>query len=126
MSTRRVLVIDDEADIREVATSSLQLVGGWQVHSAESGAAGLHTAAQVQPDAVLLDVMMPDMDGPATLARLRTDPRTASIPVIFLTAKNGTSEHLGYAALGAAGVICKPFDPMTLPATVAAALGWPQ
>jgi CheY-like chemotaxis protein len=124
VSSRRVLIIDDEDDIREVAQVSLELVGHYQVSTAASGREGLVRARDLQPDAILLDVMMPDLDGPATLVELRADPATRDIPVLFLTAKTQTAERTRLAALGAAGVLTKPFDPLRLPTEVAAALHW--
>jgi len=124
MSVRRVLVIDDEEDIREVARLSLELVGQYQVLTASSGRDGLDSARSHRPDAILLDVMMPDMDGPAALAELRADPSTRDIPVQFLTAKTQQAERMRLAQLGAAGILTKPFDPLKLSADVASALQW--
>jgi CheY-like chemotaxis protein len=122
--TRRVLLIDDEELIREVAEVSLAKVGGWEVLTASSGEEGLHMAVGEHPDAILLDVMMPGLDGPGTLARLQADPATATIPVVFLTAKVRQSEQQQWIDLGAAGVLVKPFDPMSLANQVAEVLGW--
>ena len=122
MGTRRVLLIDDEDDIREVTQLSLEMVANWEVISAKSGAEGILRAVADQPDAILLDVMMPDMDGPTTFTRLRADPATRHIPVILLTA---TKMHgPGQQTLDVAAVIPKPFDPMRLPGQIASALGW--
>ena len=121
---RRVLLIDDEADIREVAQVSLELMAGWQVLTAGSGAEGVACAAADQPDAILLDVMMPEMDGVATLQALRASPTTSHIPVIMLSAIVHGAESQRLAGLGAAGVIAKPFDALTLASQVAALLGW--
>jgi two-component system, OmpR family, response regulator len=118
----RVLIIDDEADIRRVARLSLARIGGMDVLDAASGAEGTQKAAAEAPDAILLDVMMPGLDGPATLHALRADPRTAGIPVVFLTAKAMPDEVARLLALGVRGVLSKPFDPMTLPAQLRAAL----
>ena len=126
MSTRRILIVDDEADIREVAQVSLELVGHWDVVTAASGQEALQTARRVQPDAILLDVMMPDMDGPSTLAELRSDPATSAIPVVFLTAKAAADERSRLAQLGAAGVVVKPFDPLQLAHEVASTLHWTE
>ena len=122
--TKRVLLVDDEDDIREVAGMSLETVAGWGVLEARSGSEGLKIAAAEQPDAILLDVMMPDMDGPATFMNLQNDAATKNIPVIFLTAKAQTREQRSFRELGAQGVISKPFDPMTLADQVAEILGW--
>ena len=115
---RKVLLVDDEPDIRRIAQLSLQRVGRWEVVLASRGAEALELAAREQPDVILLDVMMPVDDGPTTLARLREQPSTAAIPVIFMTAKVLQHEVQRLLELGAAGVIPKPFDPMTLPADV--------
>ena len=122
--TRRVLLVDDEELIREVAEVALAKVGGWEVLTASSGEEGLGKAVAERPDAILLDVMMPGLDGPGTLARLQADPATASIPVVFLTAKVRQSEQQRWIDLGAAGVLVKPFDPMLLADQVAEMLGW--
>jgi CheY-like chemotaxis protein len=124
MTTRRILIVDDEDDIREVAQVSLELMGPYEVLTASSGRDGVDRARSGQPDAILLDVMMPYWDGPATLAALRADPATRAIPVLFLTAKTHESERVRLSNLGAAGVLTKPFDPMKLASQVAAALRW--
>jgi len=118
--TLKALLVDDDPDIRTIGELSLATVGGFEVVVAESGLACLDRAQSARPDVILLDVMMPELDGPSTLRRLRADPRTADIPVIFLTAK--VQERGSYLKLGAAGVINKPFDPMTLPDRVRALL----
>lgn len=123
---KRVLIVDDEADIREVAALSLSSIAGYDVLSADSGSSALVVAATQQPDAILLDVMMPDMDGPTTLRKLQSQPSTANIPVVFLTAKVQPSERARFASLGAAAVLSKPFDPLTLSSELAEALGWPK
>lgn len=123
---KRILIVDDEDDIREVAALSLETIAGYQVLAANSGIAALSMAAAEQPDAILLDVMMPDMDGPATLRKLQARPETAHIPVVFLTAKVQPSERARFASLGAAAVLSKPFDPLTLGAELADVLGWPR
>jgi CheY-like chemotaxis protein len=110
----RILFVDDDDDIRTIAHLSLTAVGGWQVTLAESGSRALEKAAQDPPDLIVMDMMMPGMDGLATLQRLREDARTASIPVIFLTAKVQKTEVDRYRSVGA-GLIVKPFDPMKLP-----------
>jgi two-component system, OmpR family, response regulator len=110
----KVLIIDDDADIRLIASLSLTRVGGMTVVEADGGAAGLRKAREEHPDVVLLDMMMPLMDGCATLAALRADPATAALPVIFLSCKVVGSEIDRLKALGAVGVLTKPFDPRTL------------
>jgi CheY-like chemotaxis protein len=124
VSIRRVLVVDDDEMLREVAKVSLEMVGGWEVLTAASGAEAQRLASLERPDALLLDVMMPGMDGPSTVMALRKDPVTRDIPVIFLTAKVSGDGHAQWDHLGLSGVIPKPFDPMILPAEVARLLGW--
>lgn len=121
---RKILIIDDEDDIREVAALSLESVAGWDVVMANSGAQGLARAAEHQPDAILLDVMMPGMDGPSTFRELRNNPATAAIPVLLLTAKVQSSDQRRFADLGVESVLFKPFDPMTLADQISSALGW--
>jgi CheY-like chemotaxis protein len=121
---RRVLVVDDDDMLREVAKVSLEMVGGWDVLTAASGSEACAVAFRERPDALLLDVMMPGMDGPSTVVALRADPVTREIPVIFLTAKVGGGGHAQWDHLDVSGVIPKPFDPMSLPAEVARLLGW--
>ena len=111
--SHKILFVDDDEDIRMVAGASLSAVGGWHVALAASGAEAIETARREPPDVIVLDVMMPGMDGPAVLDGLRRDTRTASIPVIFMTAKVQKPELERYRALGA-GLIAKPFDPMRL------------
>lgn len=118
MTIRKVMLVDDEDDIRTIGNLSLSRVGGWQTVLAASGAEALSKAAAEQPDLILLDVMMPGMDGPTTLGQLRAQEATAKTPVIFMTAKVQKQEVARYLELGAVGVIGKPFDPMTLPAEI--------
>jgi CheY-like chemotaxis protein len=110
---RKVLLVDDEPDIRTIVELTLG-VEGWDVCAARSGAEAIKLAESERPDVILLDVMMPGMDGVATFAELRESPQTRTIPVVFLTARAQTHEVGRYLNLGAAGVIIKPFDPMTL------------
>jgi CheY-like chemotaxis protein len=124
--TRRILVVDDDDLLREVAKTALEIVGGWHVVTARSGTEARIQAIRQQPDAILLDVMMPGVDGPSTVAALREDPATAQIPVIFLTAKVPSESTETWSRLGLAGVIPKPFDPMTLSADMARLLGWQE
>ncbi|MBJ6766106.1 response regulator [Myxococcaceae bacterium JPH2] len=112
---RKVLLVDDEDDIRTIGQLSLSRVGGWQTVLASSGAEAVEKAASESPDLILLDVMMPGMDGPTTFGKLRAQPSTATTPIIFMTAKIQKQEVARYLELGALGVIGKPFDPMTLP-----------
>jgi CheY-like chemotaxis protein len=118
MTALRVLYVDDDNDIREVVGASLGLDSSFVTRSCSSGQEALALAAGWTPDIVLLDVMMPVMDGPSTLARLRANPRTAGIPVVFMTARAQSREIDLFCSLGAVGVIPKPFDPMTLAASV--------
>jgi two-component system, OmpR family, alkaline phosphatase synthesis response regulator PhoP len=124
MTAKRILIIDDEEDIREVAQLTLEAVGGWQVFTAESGFEGLKLAEVEKPDAILLDVMMPDMDGIATFGKLQANPATHDIPVILLTAKVQSTDQRRFAELGVTGLIAKPFDPMNLTDQLTKALGW--
>lgn len=121
---KHILLIDDEDDIREVTAVSLETVAGWQVSSAGSGVAGIELARTSLPDAILLDVMMPGQDGPATLRLLRNDKITAKIPVIFLTAKVQSIERERLRAIGAAGTLAKPFNPLTLANEIKEILDW--
>lgn len=114
----RILYVDDEPDIREIAELSLSLDPDFEVRTAASGAEALATIAQWHPDLVLLDVMMPGMDGPAVLAHLRGNPNTKFLPVAFVTARAQKSEIQDFTTLDAVGVIAKPFDPVTLAAQV--------
>ena len=118
MATIRILHIDDEPDLREIIEISLGLDPAFDIRSCESGTEGVVMAAEWQPDIILLDVMMPVMDGIATLMVLREKPETTHIPVIFMTARAQARELDRFRALGAFGVIAKPFDPMTLAASV--------
>jgi CheY-like chemotaxis protein len=124
MRTRRVLIVDDEDDIREVAQISLEMVAGWEVLTAASGSEGLEIASAVQLDAILLDVMMPDMDGLATFQKLQAGPAIRHIPVILLTAKLQPPDRRRFAELGVAGVLAKPFDPLKLAGQVTEVLHW--
>ena len=116
MELSKILLVDDEPDIRIVAEMSLSKVGGWEVAQASSGLEALEVAQREHPQLILLDVMMPGMDGPETLRALRAAGSDA--PVVFMTAKVQNHEVEGYLEIGAEGVIIKPFDPMRLPAQV--------
>lgn len=122
--SHRILIIDDEDDIRQVAAMSLETVAGWEVLTANSGVRGIRRAQEDRPDAILLDVMMPGMDGPTTFLELRKLPETADIPVVLLTAKVQSADQKRFADLGVAAVLFKPFDPLTLADQMSAALGW--
>ena len=112
---RTVLLVDDEPDIRTIGAMSLRKVGKLEVSTAASGAEALALAKASPPDVILLDVMMPGMDGPETLRLLRDDAATANTPVVFMTAKVLRDEVDRWLSLGAIGIIRKPFDPLTLP-----------
>jgi two-component system, OmpR family, response regulator len=114
----RILYVDDEADLREIAVMSLELDPEIEVRTAASGAEALEQAKQWQPALILLDVMMPGMDGPTTLAALRADPDTSEIPAAFITAKTHPRHVTDLKALGARAVLAKPFDPMSLAGNV--------
>ncbi|QZZ19313.1 response regulator [Leptothermofonsia sichuanensis E412] len=112
--SKHVLIIDDEPDIREATQVCLEIAKGWRVTTASSSREGLEKAISEQPDVVLLDVMMPDMDGLVTFEHLRTNPTTRHIPVILLTAKAQPADRRHFTQLEVAGVITKPYDPITL------------
>lgn len=114
MTSKRILVIDDDDAVREIIQFSLEAAAGYSVLTATSGSEGLAKAAAELPDAILLDVMMPDMDGPETFGKLQANAATAQIPTIFLTAKAQISEQRQFIDLGVAGVLTKPFNPQYL------------
>lgn len=124
MRARTVLVVDDDDVIREVAKVALEVVGGWDVIVAGSGLEAQALARAQSPDVILLDVMMPGMDGPRTAAALQHDPETRAIPVVFLTAKSSDPDTMNTSERNLAGVIAKPFDPMNLANEIALLLGW--
>jgi two-component system OmpR family response regulator len=109
-----ILYVDDEPDIREVVELSLGLAPQLQVHTCDSGHCALQKLPELRPDLLLLDVMMPGLDGPATFKQMQAEPQLANIPVIFMTAKAMPQEIQRFRQLGAIGVISKPFDPMQL------------
>jgi CheY-like chemotaxis protein len=121
---RRILIIDDEDDIREVAALTLEATAGWDIVTANGGAEGIRVASQSHPDAILMDVMMPGMDGPTTFRQMQLDPELAGIPVLLLTAKVQGVDQRRFAGLGVAAVLFKPFDPLTLASQVSEVLGW--
>ncbi|GGB43520.1 response regulator [Oceanisphaera marina] len=116
----RILYVEDDDDIREIAQLALEMVGGFNVLLCASGEQALEQAAAFAPDLILLDVMMPGMDGPSTLVALRQIPALAHTPVAFMTAKIQPQEIAAYKAMGALDVIAKPFDPILLPEQVTA------
>lgn len=126
MVPRRILLIDDNDDVLEVARLSLRLNRDWDVETATSGEEGVERAKAAPPDAILLDVQMPDLDGPETLRLLQSDENTRNVPVVFLTGRSEPDERTYFAQLGALGVIDKPFDPITLSHQVAETLGWEE
>jgi len=122
--TRKILVVDNESSIQEVTQICLETVAGWQVIVAGSGQEGLEKAATEQPDAILLDVMMPDMDGLTTFQKLQENPKTQEIPVLLLTAKVQATDRRRYNELGIREAIAKPFNPLELAQQITRALGW--
>jgi CheY-like chemotaxis protein len=125
MQPKHLLIIDDEDHIREVASLSLEMTQGWRISAAHCGTLGVQMAKAEQPDAILLDVMMPEMDGPSTLRELQLAEETKHIPVIFLTAKVQGPDRRKFIELGVQGVIAKPFDPLTLGEQIRELLAWP-
>ncbi|HAX84686.1 MAG TPA: two-component system response regulator [Cyanobacteria bacterium UBA11370] len=124
MSAKRILVIDDEPNLSALIQACLESFGGWVVFTAGSGREGLLKAQSEQPDAILLDMILPDMDGLTLVRALRNNPTTQAIPVILLTAKVLTGEQEQFDELGIRGAIAKPFDPLTLVAQLAKVLAW--
>ena len=124
MKAKRILFIDDEDDIKTLAQFCLETEAGWSMMSAASGAEGIAIAQAEQPDAILLDAMMPDLDGLQTIARLLDNPETKNIPVVFITAKAQASDRRRFYQAGAKGVINKPFDSLTLASQISGFLGW--
>jgi DNA-binding response OmpR family regulator len=123
MTSKQILVIDDEDDIRQLIQTCLEIMGGWKVLTATSGNQGLFLAQSSQPDAILLDVMMPDMDGLTTFQKLQANQATKHIPVILLTARGRNNDKILFNNLGVVrGIISKPFNPQKLAVQVAAAL----
>lgn len=124
MATKRVLIIDDEADVRAVVRACLEDIAGWEVITAESGKEGLVQVIKNSPDAILLDVMMPGMDGLEFLSVLRNYAKEATLPVVLLTAKINLAEPKELSSLNVRGVIAKPFDPFLLVEQFANFLDW--
>ncbi len=121
---KRVLIIDDDTGIRKITQIALKAIAAWEVIEAVSGQTGLDLAEAEQPDAILLDVMMPGMDGIATLHHLKANPKTNAIPVILLTAKVQVSEQQEFATLPIAGIIVKPFKAPDIVRQIRLCLGW--
>jgi CheY-like chemotaxis protein len=126
MPRYRILVVDDSKLVHELARMALEQQAGWEIRCAASGAEAVALATAAPPDAILLDVEMPEMDGPATVAALRAEPATAQTPVVFLTAHDDPHELARLRALDVAGVLAKPFDVGTLGDQLAEVLGWPR
>lgn len=124
MSTKSVLIIDDEVSIQKVVSLSLQMEANWTVMTASSGQEGIRQAERHRPDVILLDVMMPEVDGIATFEALQNNPITQTIPVVLLTAKTRTAEKQLFEKLGVAGVITKPFPPLALASEIAKLVDW--
>ncbi len=124
MKDKCILLIDDEETIQEVVQVGIEIEAGWQVAIASSGMEGIALAQAKKPDVILLDVMMPDMDGISTLSELKANQKTQSIPVILLTAKTQTADKNQFQNLGVIGVITKPFNSMTLASRIAKILQW--
>jgi CheY-like chemotaxis protein len=122
--TKALLIVDDEDDIRTIVQAALEELAGWQVLGAASGLEGLDLAKTTRPDAILLDISMPDMDGFAIFARLQQDPATQAIPVLVLTSKVLARDLAQFELLQVAGVITKPFNPLTLAQQIATLLHW--
>ncbi len=124
MSAKRILFIDDEDDIKTLAQFCLELEANWEMIGASNGKEGIEIAEKEKPDAILLDAMMPELDGIETLAKLRANPETKDIPTIFITAKAQASDRRRFYSAGAKGVINKPFDSLTLASQISGFLGW--
>ncbi|WOD40186.1 response regulator [Nodosilinea sp. E11] len=124
MAAKRILIIDDEADVREIAKVSLEITKNWDVATAASGEEGVTLASTYHPDAILLDVMMPKVDGLATLVKLNENINTCKIPVILLTATIRLATQPAYVEAGAKAVLIKPFDPALLGGQIESVLGW--
>jgi two-component system, OmpR family, alkaline phosphatase synthesis response regulator PhoP len=112
--SKRILIIDDEQGIRETTQVCLEITGDWEVFTASSGQEGLKLAVSEKPDLILLDVMMPDMDGLTTLKKIQSNSEIQHIPVVFLTAKAQPAEQRQFSQLKLAALITKPYDPFTL------------
>lgn len=122
--SKRILIVDDEMGIRKIVQISLQAIAAWEVLTAASGQEGLTMAQVEQPDAILLDVMMPGMDGITTFQHLQANPQTQAIPTILLTAKAQTAEQQQFAELPVTGIITKPFKAQDLVKQMRSLLQW--
>jgi CheY-like chemotaxis protein len=121
---KKILVVDDEGGVREIIKFSLEAIAGWQVITADCGETGISQAIKEQPDAIILDVMMPNMDGPTTFKNLQANIQTKNIPTILLTAKAQSSEKQELMAIGVTGVLTKPFQPIDLIEGIKKLLNW--
>jgi CheY-like chemotaxis protein len=126
MTDRLILVVDDEEHLRELVQACLEDLGGWDTLVAGSGEQCLEILKTERPNAILLDISMPGMDGIAVYDRLQSNPKTRSIPVILLTAKVLPSDRAKFTQMGVTGVISKPIQPTTLTTEVAEILGWDE
>lgn len=122
MMAKRILIVDDDADIREATQLCLEIMGQWEVLMAENGQKGLAIAQIEKPNAILLDMMLPGMDGMTILKKLRENPDTEKIPIVILTAKAQASEKKSFDQLKVAAVITKPYDPLTISDQIASVL----
>lgn len=122
--TKHILIVDDEEDVRAIAKLGLEMGAGWQVLTASSGKEALNLAADQQPDAILLDMMMPEMDGRTTLQELKANPATQPIPVILVTAKLHSTDEALFTGMQVAAVFAKPFRPLKLAEQIRAVLSW--
>jgi CheY-like chemotaxis protein len=121
---KHILIVDDEEDVRAIAQLGLEMGAGWSVLTACSGQEALTMASDHQPDVILLDMMMPDMDGRTTLQQLKSNPDTQPIPVILVTAKAQSSTQESFTGLDVAAIFAKPFRPLKLAEQISEALGW--
>lgn len=124
MAKRRILVVDDSRVVHELARFALETIGGWEMLSADSGAAAVELAAVERPDAIVVDVVMADMDGPATVRALRDQAQTRDVAIVFLTGADDPAECARLAAMDVSGVLHKPFDASALAGEIAALLDW--
>ncbi|MEC4894774.1 MAG: response regulator [Oscillatoria sp. PMC 1051.18] len=121
---KRILIIDDEAAILRIMQVTLSMTTRWEILTAQSGWEGIEKATSEQPDAILLDIMMPELNGIITLGKLRAQDTTRQIPVIIMSAKSNLSQEKSLSELEIAGVITKPFDPLSLASQISDALAW--
>lgn len=121
---KRIVIVEDEKDIRAILRHAIELIKGWSVLEAADGAAGLELIQRELPDAILLDVMMPKIDGRELFRRLRQNESTQSIPVIFITASLQRHEIQTLEELSPVAILAKPFDPIAIVRTISDLLGW--